>query len=237
MWPARVRGKLALARWARPAHIAWVANASSVTTDIRLAVPADGPALADIYRPAVADNATSFELDPPDGAEMARRAAQCMKRTPWLVYERDGRVLGYAYAGTHRERAAYQWSVEVSAYVHHDFHKQGIARALYASLFAALAVQGFRNAYAGVTLPNDASVKLHTAVGFTPVGVYRGIGYKFGAWHDVAWFERALAERVVEPALPRPLSECIDEPAFALALETGARLARAGRPRAYQADA
>jgi L-amino acid N-acyltransferase YncA len=188
---------------------------------IRLAEPGDGPALAEIYRPAVADNATSFELDPPDGGEMARRAAKCMERTPWLVYEREGSVLGYAYAGTHRERAAYQWSVEVSAYVHHDFHKQGIARALYASLFAALVLQGFRNAYAGVTLPNDASVKLHTAVGFTPVGVYRGIGYKFGAWHDVAWFARALGPRDVSPAPPRLLGECRDEPAFAAAMETG----------------
>lgn len=111
---------------------------------IRLAEPGDGPALADIYRPAVTDCATSFELDPPDGDEMARRAVRCMERTPWLVYERDGVVIGYAYAGTHRERAAYQWSVEVSAYVHHAAHRQGIGRALYASLFAALVVQGFR---------------------------------------------------------------------------------------------
>src|SRR5688572_18971493 len=92
----------------------------SQTGLIRLAGPEDGPALAEIYRPAVADNATSFEVDPPDGAEMAKRVAKCMERTPWLVYERDGRVLGYAYGGMHRERAAYQWSVEVSAYVHHD---------------------------------------------------------------------------------------------------------------------
>lgn len=188
---------------------------------IRLATPADGSALAEIYRPAVADNSTSFELDPPDGAEMARRAAKCMERTPWLVYERDGRVVGYAYGGMHRDRAAYQWSVEVSAYVRHDFHKQGIGRTLYTSLFAALVVQGYRNAYAGITLPNDASVALHEAVGFTPVGVYRGIGYKFGAWHDVGWYERPLAPRVLDPPLPRPLAECRDEPAFVAALEAG----------------
>lgn len=181
---------------------------------IRLAAPLDGAALAEIYRPAVADCSTSFELEPPGAAEMARRVAQCIQRTPWLVYERDGRVVGYAYAGAHRERAAYQWSVEVSAYVHGDFHRRGIARALYNSLFAALAVQGFRNAYAGITLPNDASVALHASVGFTPVGVYRGIGYKLGAWHDVGWYERALAPRVVNPPLPRPLSECRDDPAF-----------------------
>lgn len=189
-----------------------------MTQRIRLAEPGDGPALAEIYRPAVTDNATSFELDPPDGAEMASRAAKCMERSPWLVYERDGRVVGYAYGGMHRERAAYQWSIEVSAYVHHDFHKQGIGRALYTSLFAALIVQGYRNAYAGVTLPNDASVALHTAVGFTPVGMYRGIGYKQGAWHDVGWFERALAPRVADPPLPRPLSECRNEEAFVAAL-------------------
>lgn len=194
-----------------------------MTVVIRLALPDDGPALADIYRPAVTDCATSFELDPPDGDEMARRAVRCIERTPWLVYERDGVVIGYAYAGTHRERAAYQWSVEVSAYVHHAAHRQGIGRALYASLFAALVVQGFRNAYAGVTLPNEASVRLHTSVGFTPVGVYRGIGYKFGAWHDVGWFERALAPRGRGPKLPRPLSECRNDPDFAAALETGVR--------------
>lgn len=189
-----------------------------MATLIRLAQAADGLALAEIYRPAVTDSAMSFELEPPDGAEMARRAAKCMERSPWLVYERDGRVVGYAYGGMHRERAAYQWSVEVSAYVHDDFHRQGIGRALYTSLFAALAVQGYRNAYAGITLPNDASVALHSAVGFTPVGVYRGIGYKFGAWHDVGWFELALAPRDAEPRPPRSLGECRGDPAFAAAL-------------------
>ncbi|MEO7648212.1 MAG: N-acetyltransferase family protein [Gemmatimonadaceae bacterium] len=188
---------------------------------IRLVTAGDGNALAEIYRPAVVDCPVSFELEPPDGEEMMRRAMKVLARTPWLVYESDGRVLGYAYGGTHRERAAYQWSVEVSAYVHPDAHRQGIARALYTSLFAALVVQGFRNAYAGITLPNEASVKLHTSVAFTHIGVYRGIGYKLGAWHDVAWFERALGPREASPPPPRPLSECKGEPAFAAALAAG----------------
>lgn len=190
---------------------------------IRLATPDDAPALAGIYRPAVVDNATSFELKPPDGGEMARRAAAILQRTPWLVYERGGAVLGYAYGGTHRERPAYQWSMEVSAYVHQDYYQQGIGRALYTSLFSALAVQGFRNAFAGITLPNDASVALHVAVGFTPIGIYRGIGYKFGAWHDVGWFERPLAPRIVDPPLPRPLGEFRDDPVFQSAIESGVR--------------
>lgn len=192
-----------------------------MATLIRLAVPADGPALAEVYRPAVTDSSTSFELEPPDGAEMARRAARVMERTPWLVYERDGSVLGYAYAGIHRDRPAYQWSVEVSVYVQQDAHRLGVARALYTSLFAALVVQGFRNAYAGATLPNPASVEFHMAMGFTPVGVYQGIGYKQGAWHDVAWFERLLLPRDINPAPPRPLSECRNEPALAAALSSG----------------
>ncbi len=190
---------------------------------LRLATPADGPALADIYRPAVTDFATSFELDPPDGAEMARRVARILERTPWLVYERDGVVLGYAYAGPHRERPAYRWSVEVSAYVAESARRLGVARALYTALFALLAVQGFKNAYAGVTLPNEASLRLHAALGFTPVGIYHGVGYKHGAWHDVAWFERSLAPRdggpEAPPRPPRAWSDCRDEAAFAAAFD------------------
>jgi phosphinothricin acetyltransferase len=151
---------------------------------------------------------------------MAARVAKIVDRTPWFVLERDGRVLGYAYASPHRDRAAYQWSVEVSAYVHPDAHRLGVARALYTGLFAALVVQGFRNAYAGITLPNTASVGLHSALGFTLVGVYRGVGYKFGAWHDVGWFERPLAPRIAEPPLPRMLRDCRDDPALTIALST-----------------
>jgi phosphinothricin acetyltransferase len=196
------------------------------TTRIRLATADDGPALADIYRPAVVDFATSFELEPPDGAEMGQRVARTVERTPWLVCERDGAVLGYAYASPHRDRPAYQWSVEVSAYVRGDARGMGIGRALYTSLFAALAVQGFRNAYAGITLPNPASEGLHAAVGFTPVGVFRGVGYKLGAWHDVAWFERPLAPRDAAPSPPRPLRDCHDDAAFRAALMTGRPLIR-----------
>lgn len=200
-----------------------------MTTAIRLATPDDGASLAEIYRPAVAECATSFELLPPDGAEMARRVAKCMDRGVWLVCEREGRVDGYAYGGIHRDRAAYQWTAEVSAYVHQDFREQGIGRALYTSLFAALVVQGYRNAVAGITLPNDASVALHRAVGFTPIGVYRRIGYKMGAWHDVGWFERELAPRGADPEPPRPPDECRHEPDFAAALESGVALLRDAR--------
>lgn len=193
---------------------------------LRLAGPADGAALAAIYRPAVTHSATSFELEPPDGAEMARRVAHLTARTPWLVCEAGGAVAGYAYASPHRDRAAYQWAVEVSAYVRGDVHRAGVARALYAALFGVLAAQGFRAAYAGITLPNAASVGFHAALGFTPVGVYRGVGYKHGAWHDVAWLERALAPRTPEPPPPVPLPALLDAPAFRDALAAGLPLLR-----------
>ena len=184
-------------------------------------MPADGEALASIYAPAVRDFATSFELEPPDGAEMARRVERITARTPWLVCERAGTVIGYAYAGPHRDRAAYQWSVEVSAYVSASAHRGGVARALYTSLFAVLALQGFRNAYAGITLPNPASVGFHEAMGFTRVGVFRGIGYKFGAWHDVLWLERRLRERDASPEPPVSLPKVRESAAFLSALEGG----------------
>lgn len=192
-----------------------------MTTLIRLADPADGAALAAIYRPAVMDSAISFELEPPNADEMRRRVTQIMPRTPWLVCERDGAVVGYAYASRHRERPAYQWSVDVSAYVSRDAHRLGVGRALYTSLFAILIVQGFRNAYAGITLPNAASVGLHTSMGFTPVGVYRHVGYKHGAWHDVAWFERPLAAHTANPEPPLALSDCIGDAGFEAAIRSG----------------
>ena len=201
-----------------------------MTTLIRLASPEDGFDLATIYAPAVRNRATSFELEPPNGREMTRRVNRTLERTPWLVCVHDGARIGYAYATAHRERAAYQWSVDVSAYVHPGSHRKGVGRGLYTSLFAALALQGFRNAYAGVTLPNPASITLHESVGFNFIGVYQRIGYKLGSWHDVAWYERQLAEYSSEPDPPVPLPAIHSEPclaaAFATALGAGLPLIR-----------
>ena len=200
-----------------------------MTTAIRLATAADGAALAAIYAPAVESEATSFELDAPDAPEMGRRVAAVTAKTPWLVCVHRTEVVGYAYGAQHRDRAAYAWSAEVSAYVHANAQRAGVGKALYTSLFAVLSMQGFRNAYAGITLPNAASVRLHEAVGFTPVGVYHDIGYKFGRWHDVAWFERALGAHETEVRPPPPLSEIAAEPSFISALGTGLRWVRLER--------
>lgn len=193
---------------------------------IRLATAADGPAFAHIYRPAVVGSPTSFEIEPPDGDEMAHRITNIGARFPWLALEDAGAALGYAYASTHRARPAYQWSAEVSAYVHPDARRRGGARALYTSLFAALEVLRYRNVYAGITLPNAASVGLHEAHGFRSVGVFHDVGYKLGRWHDVGWWERGLGRRVEDPEPPVPIGEMVNTEAFAAALSAGLGLFR-----------
>ncbi len=166
----------------------------------------DAPALAAIYDPIVAHTAISFEETPPGPIGMAQRIAAAGQWFPWLVFERDTDVLGYAYGSQHRSRAAYRWSVDVSVYVADRGRRMGIARRLYAQLFELLERQGYRAAFAGVALPNEASCNLHQSVGFTPVGVYHAVGYKAGAWHDVMWFERPLRLPTQPPGELLPLT-------------------------------
>ena len=147
-----------------------------MTVAIRLASDRDARAIADIYAPFVESSATSFETEAPSADEIRRRVQETTITHPWLVCVCGDTVAGYAYATKHRARAAYQWSVEVSVYVHGSFRRAGVGRGLYTSLFAILAAQGFVHAYAGITLPNESSVALHESLGFRPVGVYRTIG-------------------------------------------------------------
>lgn len=179
-------------------------------TVIRLATPADAPALRAIYAPIVTDTMISFELEPPTDDEVAVRIGKTLPAYPWLVLERDGRILGYAYAGAHRARPAYRWSVDVSVYVAEAGRRQGIGRSLYEHLFVLLQRQGYRAAFAGIALPNPASVALHEAVGFTALGVYRDVGFKLGSWHDVGWWQRPIGDRLGQPAEPRPVTEILD---------------------------
>ena len=193
-------------------------------TEIRLATRADAAAIAAIYAPAVVDSAISFELVPPAADEMYARVSAALAFTPWLVCLSGADVLGYAYASRHRERAAYQWSVEVSAYVRTDCHRRGIGAALYTSLLAVLRLQGFRNAYAGITLPNPASVALHAKLGFTRIGVFEKIGFKAGAWHDVLWLHREIAPRDSSPEPPRPITAVLGDEDYRAALREGERM-------------
>ena len=173
---------------------------------IRLARADDAVQVAAIYRPVVLDTIISFEVEPPSADEMRARIEKTLATFPWLVFERDGAVAGYAYASRHRERSAYQWSVDVSCYVSEDARGRGVGAALYRALLRILARQGFRMAFAGIALPNPASVRLHESVGFTPVGVYREAGYKFGAWHDTGWWQCRVGDAAA-PAAPTPLGQ------------------------------
>ena len=172
---------------------------------IRPADVGDAAGIAAVYRPWVTDSVASFETEPPDAAEVARRMLSA-PRLPWFVACREGAVVGYAYAGQHRTRAAYRWSVDCSVYLTADERGAGTGRALYQRLFPELRELGHVTAFAGIALPNDASVGLHSSLGFTLVGVYRAAGFKAGRWHDVGWFQRPLREPPPVPAEPLPWS-------------------------------
>jgi phosphinothricin acetyltransferase len=158
--------------------------------------------VAAIYRPVVAATAFSFETILPDGNEMTRRIEETLRSYPWLVCDVDGQVAGYAYATRHRVRGAYQWSVDTSVYIAEGHRRRHIGRGLYTSLFAILGAQGYFNAFAGIALPNRASVALHEAMGFEPIGIYRRVGYKLDRWHDVGWWQLILRQHEGSPGVP-----------------------------------
>ncbi len=197
-----------------------------IRDSIRPAEADDAGGVAAIYAPIVRNTPISFELDPPDADEMKRRIERTAARTPWLVCTTGTALVGYAYATGHRERAAYRWSVDVSAYVHEAARGRGVGAGLYEALLGILRVQGFHRAYAGITLPNAASVGLHESVGFRPVGVYRAVGFKCGTWHDVGWWERALAEASDSPAEPVPFQQIVHTREIAAAFAAGLALLR-----------
>jgi len=170
---------------------------------VRDASASDAEACLAIYGPYVTDTVITFESDPPLPTEMAERIVTAMRTHAWVVLEDQGRVVGYAYGGPFASRAAYRWSCEVSVYLERGRRRTGGGRALYHGLFDRLAERGFRTAVAGMALPNDASVGLHRALGFEPVGTYRRIGWKHGAWHDVSWMQRTIAAGQDPPAEPR----------------------------------
>jgi phosphinothricin acetyltransferase len=170
---------------------------------VRSALEIDAAACAAIYAPYVTDTAVSFELEPPSTVEMAARIVTAAGTHAWLVLEDGGRIVGFAYGGPFKQRAAYRWACEVSVYVERGRRRTGAGRMLYGALLPRLADRGFRVAVAGMTLPNEASVALHRTIGFEPVGTYRHIGFKHGRWHDVAWMQLELGGNGDPPAEPR----------------------------------
>lgn len=161
---------------------------------IREATLIDAETILNIYAPYITDTCISFETETPTIREFTERMENFIKRYPYLVCEIDDKIVGYAYASKHRERAAYRYSADVSVYVEREYYRQGIGKALYTKLFDLLKEQGIYTVFAGITLPNKKSISLHKTFGFSEVGTYHNVGYKFGKWLDVMWLEKQLRE-------------------------------------------
>ena len=174
---------------------------------LRSASSDDAAAIAAIYAPYVTDSAVSFETEAPDAAAMRGRVEAGGDVYPWLVAEEAGELLGYAYASAFRPRPAYRYTVETSVYLAAGAQGRGIGRTLYGALIRTLEAQGFAQAIGAITLPNDASVRLHEALGFARAGVYRQVGYKMDRWHDVGLWQRALAPAANPPREPIPFAK------------------------------
>jgi L-amino acid N-acyltransferase YncA len=179
---------------------------------IRAGTADDAAGVLEVYRPWVEETAISFELTPPTTEEMTRRITERGDRYPWLVAEEGDTIMGYAYGAPFASRAAYDWSVETSVYLAPHAAGRGLGTRLYATLLPILEAQGFRRFQAGITLPNDASVRLHERFGFQSVGVHHAIGWKFGRWHDVGRWER-LVGGDTPPTPITPFSGLPDDPA------------------------
>lgn len=176
-------------------------------TEVRLANINDAKAIREIYAPSILNAAISFETEVPAIEEMQNRIETILQKYPWIVCVVDGKLAGYVYASKHRDREAYQWSCECSIYMHKDFKGKGIGKELYQLLFAILKLQGFRNVYAGITLPNEGSINIHERCGFRHFATYENIGYKFGNWHSVGWWKLQINDYDPQPPPPSKLSE------------------------------
>jgi phosphinothricin acetyltransferase len=179
----------------------------TMTEMIRMAYSSDAHDIQTIYAPIVRDTAISFELEPPTIDEMRTRIKDRLTTLPWLVLESDRRIVAYAYASPHRTRPVYRWSVDVSVYVAPDVYRRGFGRRLYEVLLAVIKAQGYCTAFAGIALPNEPSIRLHEAMGFSLVGIYRNVGYKLGQWRDVGWWSLALSDYNESPTEPRKITE------------------------------
>jgi phosphinothricin acetyltransferase len=158
---------------------------------IRPATAADAARIAEIYRPYVTETAISFEETPPDAAEILSRMEASHL---WLVDDTGEEIRGYAYATRWRSRHAYRFTAETTVYVASEHHGRGVGRTLYEELLGQLTGLGFVTVVAGITLPNDRSVEFHRSLGFTDVGRFPEVGFKFDTWYDTGWMVRSLRD-------------------------------------------
>jgi phosphinothricin acetyltransferase len=166
---------------------------------IRLVQEADATEILKIYEPYIKETAVTFECETPSLSEFRNRIKETSLDYPYIVCVPDGKVIGYAYAHRHMEREAYQWNAELSVYIDKNYFRLGVGKTLYSALIEILRMQNVRNVYGGVASPNEKSEKLHESLGFKKLGIYHSTGYKCGAWHDVAWFEKNIGDYDLKP--------------------------------------
>jgi L-amino acid N-acyltransferase YncA len=191
---------------------------------IRAAAPSDAGGVVEIYGPYCEESPVSFEIRRPTIDEMEERIAKISEQYPWLICQNGPELAGFAYAGPHRERAAYRWAVDVAVYIAAGFRGLHVGTALYTSLFEILKIQGFHKAYAGITIPNPASIGLHRSLGFELVGTYRNVGFKAGSWHDVAWWELTLQPPVYWPSEPISITGVMHREEYFEAINKGQKM-------------
>lgn len=174
----------------------------------RIASVADAKALVEIYRPYVEQTAITFEYEVPSVEEFASRIEQTLERYPYIVVEDEKQqILGYAYAGTYKGRSAYDWSVEVTVYLHQDYKGKNLGRRLYEELERYLQAQNVLQLTACITAGNGASEHFHEKMGYKQVALFEKIGYKFNQWYDVCWMQKTLAQLPEKPVAFIPFNQ------------------------------
>lgn len=166
---------------------------------MRFALESDTEEILKIYTPYIKETVITFEFEVPSVDEFRKRLKEIATDYPYIVCLADGKIIGYAYAHRHMERAAYQWNAELSVYVERTCLRCGVGKALYGALIEILKLQNIGNVYGCVTFPNENSEKLHQYFGFNRVGIFHSTGYKDGAWRDVAWYEKTIGNKELEP--------------------------------------
>ncbi len=167
---------------------------------IRQATAEDSAEILKIYSRYITETAYTFEIEPPSLSDFTKRVAAIVDYHPYLLYVCDEKIVGFAYACTHRERLAYRFDVDVSIYLDMDYKGFGIGTKLYNMMFNILKAQGFYNVFSAITVPNLPSEALHKKFGFSEIGIFNNTGYKFGSWHGVRWLQKVLREYDATPA-------------------------------------
>jgi phosphinothricin acetyltransferase len=187
--------------------------------NVRAASQQDAASVTCVYAPYVRDTTVTFEVEPPDAHAMARRIADTVGMYPWLVAENAAaEIVGYAYAGRHRERPAYRWTIDTTIYIDRAYRRAGVGTKLYGSLLEMLRRQGFRSAFAEIVLPNAGSVGLHERMGFNKIGIHHDVGFKLGSWCDIGYWRLGLGSGTAPESDPTPFSIFRQSPGFATAL-------------------